>query len=560
MVRTRSIILGLAALAGMITLLVLWPCVRNGFTHWDDNEYLDRVVELRGFSLESIRWAFTRSVTVAGYYHPVTWLSHLIDYQLWGLRPSAHHATNLLLHILNTMLVALYVERLLRAVLFFTEGERLAAALAIAIVFGIHPLQVEVVAWIAERKTLLCTLFILAGLFAQLNLAERPQSRGWWWAMNGWFILALLSKPMAVSVPLAMLVLDWYPLRRHETLGWWRLLKEKLLILLFSALAATNTFLAQPSQGALDDFAHFGIMDRMLVAARSLVFYAWKILWPAWLSPYYPMDNEISVRSLEYVVPLAMCLIVIAAVVAFWRRLPSLGAVTIIYAMLILPISGVIPLGGFAMADRYAYLAMVPLIVLAATAAVWLWKRLGQLGRLTLTTLIACQILFYAHSTHAQIVVWRNDETLWRAVWSHFPNSAMANCQLAAALADQGQFEPASVFARRALELSPNSPEAQAIAGLIDLKLRRYDDAAKRLSEATQAKPTLVAARYNLACAYARLGRLTEAYEVLRELLVIQPEYAAFAVRDGELAALRNHPDYAARFGVLVGGAKKPAI
>jgi tetratricopeptide (TPR) repeat protein len=228
--------------------------------------------------------------------------------------------------------------------------------------------------------------------------------------------------------------------------------------------------------------------------------------------------------------------------------------------MLILPISGVIPLGGFAMADRYAYLAMVPLIVLAATAAVWLWKRLGQLGRLTLTTLIACQILFYAHSTHAQIVVWRNDETLWRAVWSHFPNSAMANCQLAAALADQGQFEPASVFAMRALELSPNSPEAQAIAGLIDLKLRRYDAAAKRLSEATQAKPTLVAARYNLACAYARLGRLAEAYEVLRELLVTQPEYAALAVRDGELAALRNHPDYAARFGVLVGGAKKPAI
>jgi hypothetical protein len=407
---------------------------------------------------------------------------------------------------------------------------------------------------------MLCTLFILAALFAQLNLAERPQSRGWWWAMNGWFILALLSKPMAVSVSLAMLVLDWYPLRRYETLGWWRLLKEKLLILLFSVLVATNTFLAQPSQGALDDFAHFGITDRVLVAARSLVFYAWRILWPAWLSPYYPMDNEISVRGLEYAVPLTVCLLVVAVVVSFWKRLPSLGTVTIIYAMLILPISGVIPLGGFAMADRYAYLAMVPLIVLAATAAVWLWKRLGQLGRLTLTALIACQMLFCAYSARTQTAVWENDETLWRAVWSLFPNSAMANCQLAAALADQGQFEPASVFARRALELSPNSPEAQAIAGLIDLKLRRYGDAAKQLSEATRAKPTLVAARYNLACAYARLGRLAEAYEVLRELLVIQPEYAALAVRDGELAALRNHPDYAARFGVLVGGAKKPAI
>ena len=554
--RPRSIVPWLAVLAGAVGLVVFWPCVRNGLTHWDDTVYLDPIVALRGLSLDSVRWVWTRSAAVAGYYHPVTWLSLLLDYQLWGLRPLPYHVTNLLLHVLNTMLVVVYGERLLRAVSSLVERERYAVALAVGIVFAIHPLQVESVAWIAERKTLLCAAFILASLYAQVKLAERPSGGGWWWAMNGWFVLALLSKPMAVPLPGIMLVIDWYPLRRHCSLGWWRLWKEKLLMFILSAWLAVGTFITQSRHGAIDAYADMGVVGRALVAARSLVFYIWKLVWPAWLSPFYPMNEVVSVRNVEFLAPMLVVMAVAVTAVTCRRRWPALGAAAMAYALFLAPVSGVIPLGGYAVADRYAYLAMAPVLMLAAGALALLWRRCDRLVRASLALVIGCQILFYAYAARGQIGVWWNDETIWREVWSHFPDEPLANSQLALALTGQSRFEEALPYATLAIELVPDSPEVYATAGTANLKLRRYDVAARELGEAVRRKPTLFAARYNLACAYARLGRLAEAYGVLQELLASQPEYASLAVRDGELAALREDPEYAGRFTALIGAAK----
>jgi hypothetical protein len=554
--RPRFIVLWLAVLAGAVGLLVFWPCVRNGLTHWDDPVYLDPIVGLRGLSLDSVRWVWTQSATLRGYYHPVTWLSLLLDYQLWGLRPFPYHMTNLLLHVLNTLLVVVYGERLLRAVSSLVERERYAVALAVGIVFAIHPLQVESVAWIAERKTLLCAAFILASLYAQVKLAERPSPVGWWWAMNGWFALALLSKPMAVPLPGIMLVIDWYPLRRHRSLGWWRLWKEKLLMFILSACLAASTVITQSQTGAMAAFGDMGVVGRALVAARSLAFYVWKLVWPAWLSPFYPMSEVVSVRNVEFLAPALMVMAVAVTAVTCRRRWPALGAAAMAYALFLAPVSGVIPLGGYAVGDRYAYLAMVPVLMLVAGALALLWRRCGRLVRASLAILIGCQILFYAYAARGQIGVWWNDETIWREVWSHFPDEPLANSQLALALIGQSRFEEALPYATRAIELIPDSAEAHATAGTADLKLRRYGDAARELGEAVRRKPTLFAARYNLACAYTRLGRLAEAYSVLQELLASQPEYASLAVRDGELAALRGDPAYAGRFAALIGATK----
>ncbi len=555
--RPRYLVPWLAVLAGAVGLLVFWPCVRDGLTHWDDTVYLDPIVALRGVSLDSVRWVWTQSATVAGYYHPVMWLSLLLDYQLWGLRPMPYHVTNLLLHVLNTMLVVVYVERLLRAVSSLVERERYAVALAVGIVFAIHPLQVESVAWIAERKTLLCAAFILASLYAQVKLAERPSGGGWWWAMNGWFALALLSKPMAIPLPAIMLGIDWYPLRRNRLVGWWRLWKEKLLMFILSACLAVSTFITQSRHGAMEAYGDMGVVGRLLVAARSLVFYVWKLVWPAWLSPFYPMSEVVSVRNVEFLAPLLLVMAVAVTAVTCRRRWPALGAAAMAYALFLAPVSGVIPLGGYAVADRYAYLAMVPVLMLAAGGLALLWRRCGWLARASLAIVIGCQILFYGYAARGQIGVWWNDETIWREVLSHFPDEPLANSQLAVALTSQSRFEEALPYATRAIELIPDSPEAHATAGTVDLKLRRYGDAARELGEAIRLKPTLFAARYNLACAYARLGRLGEAYGVLQELLASQPEYASLAVRDGELAALRGDAEYAGRVAALIGGRKR---
>lgn len=556
MSRSHLILLLMAMLAGVAGFVVFWPCIHNGFLHWDDiSAYIGPAAQLGGLSLRSVRWAFTQSATMAGYYHPLTWLSLLLEYRLWGLQPHAFHATNVLLHALNAMLLVIYAERLLRTVSFLSECERYAVTLATGLVFAIHPLQVESVAWIAEQKNLLCATFVWASLYAHVRLAEQPSSRIWLGAMNGWFLLALLSKPMAIPLPAILLVLDWYPLRRLATVGWWRLLKEKLPMFVLSVLAAGATFSTQSHQGAIN--TSLGLMDRVLMLPRNLVFYAWKLIWPAWLSPFYPTAEDVSLRNAEYLVPLALCGAAFMAALWYRRRLPALGTTLCAYVLFLAPVSGVVPLGGYAVADRYAYLAILPLLVLAAGTGVLLWRRLRRMARFALATLIGCQVLFYAHTSRAQIEVWRNDETLWATVLSHYPNSAVANCQLAAALIDRGRFEQASFFAKKAVEWSPGFPEALATAGLIDLKLRQYNEAAKELNEAIATKPTLLTAHYNLACAYARLGRPSEAYDILQELLATHPEYAALAARDGELATLRNDSRFAARFADLVAGPQK---
>jgi len=556
--RPRFIVPGLAALAGAVGLLVLWPCVRNGLVHWDDmGLYLDPIAELRGLSPDSVRWIFTQSATTAGYYHPLAWLSLLLDYQLWGLRPMPYHVVNLLLHALNTILLVIYLERLLRHVSSLVDPERYLVAFVVGIVFAIHPLQVEPVAWTAERKTLLCAPFILASLYSHLKLAEQPSSRGWWWAMNGSFVLALLSKPMAVPLPAVLLVIDWYPLQRAHSRGWRRLWNEKLLMFILSVCLAMSTVITQSHTGATAAFASMGVVGRTLVAMRSLVFYVWKLIWPAWLSPFYPMSDVVSVRNVEFLVPVLVVLATVVIAIVGRRRWPAFGAATLAYALFIAPVSGVIPLGGYAVADRYAYLSMVPILTLVAGALVLLGRHRHWLVRASVSIMISCQILLYAHTARAQIDVWRNDETIWCKVWSHFPDEPLANSQLAVTLVSQSRFEEALPYATRAIELNPDSADVYATAGTAELKLRRYADAVRELTEATRREPTLFAARYNLACAYTRLGRLAEAYDVLHGLLASQPEYAPLAVRDGELTALRNDPDYKERFAALIAAAKK---
>ena len=204
---TRMILVPALALMVMaITVWVQWPCVHGGFLNWDDDLYLEEVARHPQLSWQTITWAF--STTVPFYYHPLTFLSHVADHQLWGTDPWRHHLTSLLLHGLNAGLVLLFVWLLLENV-GASVGERVALACGVALVFGLHPLQVEAVAWLAERKTVLCAFFSLMSLCAYLQMTRRLSSRGWWWATTLLFTAALLAKPMAMSLPLVMLILDF---------------------------------------------------------------------------------------------------------------------------------------------------------------------------------------------------------------------------------------------------------------------------------------------------------------------------------------------------------------
>ncbi len=520
-----------AVLVALLVVLAFWPCLRNGFTHWDDDIYLE------GAAQHGVGWAWT---TTRVYYHPLTWWSHMLDLKLWGRNPVPHHAVNVLLHALNAGLVVWLAWLLTR---------QLPLAVWVGVGFAIHPLQVESVAWIAERKNVLCGFFSLLALILYL--------RGRWWPMVAAYVAALLSKPMAVPLPLVMMAMDYFPNGRRG----WRIVTEKWLLLVLAAGITVLAFHGQIGTGALRTH-ELSALERVFVAARSLVFYLWKIVWPAWLSPFYPLGENLRLAQAEFIVPVILC----AGITAGVWRVAAGRAAWLAYVALVLPVSGLFQAGGQAVADRFAYLAMIP-VLLVIGGVVLKWRRLGPV-------VLAGFASWWVVRTEQQIPVWHDDATLWQAVVTHYPQSRVAYRLLADALIEQRRFDEAlpvaehaaqvandeteltllgrdfgvltewfieqrnfaaaARAARGAVGLMPDNLAARSALGLALLKTGQYAEAVEQLRDVP-----LPAARYNLACAYARLGRLEDARAALDEAVALEPKFAEWAARDPELAALR---------------------
>lgn len=539
----------------VISLWVFRPVLANGFLNWDDQGYLAELTRMGRFSWSSLRWMWTSLQPF--YFQPIVWMTHLADYQVWGMNAMGHHATNWLLHGIYVALVGTLVWLLTGAARDVRLPERLAMSAGIALVCGIHPLQVESVAWVAARNGLLCSVWMVAALCAYVRAVEGggEPKRDWWWTTIALQAVALLTKPFAVSLPVVMLVLDFFPLRRNVERGWWRLFTEKWLMILLSVAAAVGAIAAQEH---LEGLVEYTFWARLLVAARGAVFYLWKLVWPAWLSPFYPLDSRISLHREEFLVPLLFC--AVATVLVIWqhKHVPALTAAWWSYLAVLGPVLGLVQVGGQAVADRYAYLAMVPALIAISSVILWLWRRGSGLFKTVLYVVLGLSFVFLGLSTRLQIGVWRDDLSLWGAVLSHFPADPLANYNAAMALLKTGRLMEARKCAERAVGYSdpraPQLPMARATLGAIYLKTRAYNLAIEQLRQAIQADGTLWAARYNLACSYARLGRPAEAYDELRTVIVAQPEYASLAMRDGELGSLRDDPSYGARLAALIRG------
>ncbi|MGD0017313.1 MAG: tetratricopeptide repeat protein [Verrucomicrobiia bacterium] len=565
LVRRGELVLAAVAIA-VLTILVHWPAVHNGFVYWDDPLYLVKASQLKRISLPAIEWAATALLPL--YYHPLTWLSHLLDFQLWGWDPVGHHATSVLLHGLNAGLVCLFVWMLTGTVENLSSSTRLTMAAGVAVAFGIHPLQVEPVAWVAERKTVLCGFFSLLCLCAYLRAVSDPQAprsatslKRWWWLMVCLFLAALLSKPMAVSLPVIMLVLDFYPLRRQTRWSWWALLKEKAVLFACCVALGVVTIISQSRAGAVTNLAGFSATARCVVAARNVIFYLWKLIWPSWLSPYYPLEGEIPLGAPEFVFSAIGVIFISVLAFRLRRKVPVVWSAWCAYLALIAPVSGLMQVGGQGAGDRFMYLAMIPVLLLVAAGCVWLWRRLNLIGRGTLAplraglaVLLGCLLLFYGLQARDQITVWHDDETLWTAAVGYFPNSVLANWKLAQALMMQKRYEEALPYVQKATRLNPTFGPMHATLGEVYVRTHRSHEALAELQEALRLKPDMHDARYTLACAYSRLNRLDDAYRTLQELLAVEPSYARPATADEELANLRNNPSFSARVRAMLGG------
>jgi tetratricopeptide (TPR) repeat protein len=562
------------AVVSFLSLWVFYPILDNGFVDWDDHIYLGELARMGRFSWSSMRWMWTSLEPF--YLQPIAWMTHLADYQIWGLNAAGHHATNWVLHGVYVALVGMLVWLLTGKVTDLRPRERLAMSVLVALVCGVHPLQVESVAWVAARNGLLCSVWMVAALCAYVRSVgdDGNLNRRWWWMTVGLSAIALLTKPFAVSLPIVMLAVDYFPLRRHEKRGWWRLLTEKWAVIVLSALASVGAIAARARQ-QLEGLSENPLTERLLVAARGVVFYLWKLVWPAWLSPFYPLSDNVSLRSEEFLVPVVFCVVV--TIVAVWlrKRMPVLLAAWASYLALLLPVCGLVQVGGQAVADRYAYLAMVPVLLALGSGILWMWRHAlkwadtevcpyggfgWRIAKGTFCIALGAWLVFLGLRTREQIGVWHDDISLWGAALKHFPDDPRANYNLGVALLGMHRLEEARVAVERAVAHSdPHAPQlslAHGALGVIDLKMHDYDAAIAQLQQAIAGDGTLWAAQYNLACAYAREGRLTEAYVVLQALVAKQPQYAALAARDGELAALRSDPELGPMFRDLVGSPK----
>ncbi len=500
----------------LLTAAAYLPALRGGFL-WDDDIYLtgNRLLTEPGglgriwFSLES-----------PSQYFPLVYTTFLVERSLWGLNPLGYHLVNLLLHLANALLLWIILRRL------SLPGAWLAAAL-----FALHPVQVESVAWITERKNVLSGFFSLLTVLAWLTFARGgARSRRWYPAALLLFMAALLAKTTAAVLPVTLLLVCWLA---GERIGRWRLLQAAPFVALGAAMAALSLWWEVNHQGTTGAEFAFGPAERILIAGRSLWFHLSKVVWPAGLTFSYPRWDLRPARLLDWLWPAAA----LAAALLLWRTKRCLGkgptAAAIHYFAGLLPVLGFVPLYSFRYsfaADHYQYLALIGPAVLAAAALQRLSWRAPTARRL----LAGGLVLLLALLTFRQAGLYRNAETLWRDTLARNPASWMARANLGKLLAEEGRLGEALAEYTRALDIRPRTVQALYGKGYVLLHLGRPAEALPFLEETVGILPRWDA-HETLGLALARLGRFEEAENHLREALRLEPGSPGVATNLGSL-------------------------
>jgi hypothetical protein len=514
---------------GLLSVAVYLPSLPNEFVNWDDPVYVSRNPHLDSLDGPFVEWAFTTNA--CSNWHPLTWISLGIDTAVWGKRPSGYRLTSLLLHGLNTVLTVLLFGRLARLAGGSAGRASLFAATTAGAVFGLHPLHVESVAWIAERKDVLYAFFWLLAFLAWIRYAtgEGRRARPWYFGLSLLlFALSLLAKPMAVTLPLVLIIADSYPLRRiGDGRAFVRIaILEKLPFFVLAAASSVVTLVVQRAGGAMEAMAHIPLGSRLWGAEQALGFYLWQLVAPVSLVPFYPLPATLAPLTFEYLAPLVLVLAITAAALLGWRRTPVVTAAWAYYVVTLVPVLGIVQVGSQAAADRYMYLPMLgPLAVLAAGAA-WVWRRGAPARGVALVALVLVSGSLAA-LTVRQIGVWRNSVTLWTHVTRHFPDCASAFYQLGHAYRRKRDFASAENAWRRTVEIAPRHSEA--LNGLGNLAMMRGSLPAARdwYRAAVIADDGNAEAHFNLALALEGLGDHAGARRHYRAFVDrATPEYA----------------------------------
>ncbi len=541
----------------VVTIWLYWPVREFQFTNYDDPDYVSANPFIQeGITARGIAWAFTSAHSYN--WHPATWLSHMLDIELFGMNPGAHHLVSVALHLANTLLLCWIFWKLTRG---------LWQSAFVAAVFAWHPLHVESVAWICERKDVLSTFFWLLTLWAYARFVDlktqnsKLKSR-WYAAALIFFALGLMSKPMLVTLPFVLLLLDFWPMRRFVNFksqipnlklnpskgesassssggnspsaifswkAWRGLVFEKLPLFALSAASCAVTFLVQRGQGAVADMRTFALGERLTNALVSYARYIGKTLWPNDLVVFYPYPE-----SWPFAAVTGAAILLISVTTAVLWRLPSQPHWAVGWFWFLgtlVPVIGLVQVGLQSMADRYTYVSMMGLTIMVAWGIPELFKGLKDwkktaLGIAAIAALVACVAL-----TRAQLPHWRNGVTLFEHAVRVTPRNGVPNLMLANAANEAGQPDKAEHYYRETLRISPNFSEAHYNLGNLLVGKQRLEEAIGHYEQALRLKPDSANVHANLSVALSMAGRPEEALAHSQNALQLQP---------GEPSVLKN--------------------
>jgi protein O-mannosyl-transferase len=527
----------------LATAVAFLPTLDNGFVNFDDIENFLNNKAYRGLGLSQLRWMFT-TVNLGGLI-PLTWMTLGFDYVIWGMDPVGYHLTSLVLHALGALVFYFVLLRLLREAgdsrLPDPTALRLGALLG-ALIFSVHPLRVESVAWVTERRDVLSGLFCLLTVLAYLRAwdtrdGERLGGK-WYLASLGLFACALLSKSMAITLPIVLVLLDIYPLRRLRLSSpdglraiARSLLVEKAPFAVLSLACVAVTLVAARNNDAMSSLHDVSLLDRVFLSVHSLAFYLWKTVAPVNLAIMYELPERLDRTAWPFMAAWVLVIAITAACLVFRHRLIALVIVWLAYLVMLAPVSGLVQVGRQMAADRYTYLPCLSWAVLCAAGFAWAWRKTaGPSGESTrarslLTGASALIVLALAALTWKQVEVWHDTETLWTHAAAASP-SGRAHENLGEVFQDRGQLTEAGAHFEKLVRIRPRYGPGHLYLGAVRAQQGRPDEAVREYEEAARLMPTSAVPHYNMGLALVAQNRTAEAIGHYREAVKLVPSYA----------------------------------
>ncbi len=547
----------------VLSLVAFLPALHGQFVNWDDQANFAANEDFRGLGWPQLKWMWT--ATLLGHYIPLTWMTLGLNYALGGMNPWGYHLGNLLFHATNALVFYFLARRLLLAAFEhpLLSGERAGvrgdaalcwgAAFA-ALVFSLHPLRVESVAWATERRDVLYGLFFLLSALAYLRSVDEGAAspRGWRWVSLAAFVAALLSKAAAMTLPAALLLMDIYPLRRVGREGWRRIIVEKIPYAALAAAGAVVAMIAVRKGAVVTPYSEYGVSARAAMTAYSFWFYPWKWLWPVGLSPLYELPPHVDPLAWRFLVPAIALVAVTAMLIALARRWPGGLAAWAFSALMILPVSGAVHAGYQLAHDRYSYISGLGLAVLAGGALAWALglaerRRLGRWVAPVMLAAAAAALVILGTGSWEQTKTWKDSETLWLYAIGLDPDCMICHNNLGSALLEQKQYRDAEAEYRQALALRPGRGPTHNNLGAALVFQERYAEAEVEFKAALRLQPTLTGATANLGAVYGRQGRYEEAVRLLRQAYAEKPDFPDLRANLGQ--ALRGRGAEVGRAG-----------